>query len=60
MGEQFAYAGVLMFMVAAVGAWQYWRQRLESAANTGKTPFLPPPRSSIVNDPPVPISPRQT
>jgi cytochrome bd ubiquinol oxidase subunit I len=26
-----AFAGVLMFMVAAVGAWLYWKRRLESA-----------------------------
>jgi hypothetical protein len=41
--QQFAYADVLMFMVAAVGAWQYWRQRLESEANAGKTPSYPRP-----------------
>jgi cytochrome d ubiquinol oxidase subunit I len=26
-----AYAGVLMFMVAALGAWLYWKQKLERA-----------------------------
>jgi len=26
-----AYAGMLMFLVAALGAWLYWRKRLESA-----------------------------
>ena len=26
-----AYAGVLMFLVAAVGAWLYWKQKLERA-----------------------------
>ena len=26
-----AFAGVLMFLVAAVGAWLYWRQKLERA-----------------------------
>jgi cytochrome d ubiquinol oxidase subunit I len=26
-----AYAGVLMFLVAALGAWLYWRRKLEQA-----------------------------
>ena len=26
-----AYLGVLMFLVAAVGAWLYWKQKLERA-----------------------------
>ena len=26
-----AFAGVLMFLVAALGAWLYWKQRLERA-----------------------------